>query len=597
MLSACALDQRGGAPPPPALQPSPTSSQGPLLLEQVTWRLRWEIVYHNSGSKSASVRVEMPLPQDRGGWQTVRQLSLQPAPDRQVTDSFGNRLAVYEWSEVPAGASVRAQVETVVERRGAAFCPDASQARSRGGGPSRFLVAEPGILADAPVILQTAAAVVGDEHNPYYRLVRLYDFVRGLDYQLTRPSQDDHESLASRVVQCSDAAGLLVSLSRAAGIPARYVAGVFLRPETPELRIAHAWAEAWIEPFGWLPMDPTMGRFADTRNTRLGRLDPAYVVAWEGRSSQGFVATGAGPGEVRLTLRHHLEAYRAPTDPVLPPPSLQGNRDLSAMLPRGRAMDLLKEGMAQPDPQRRLDLYRQAQRLDPGSLALMRARVTSTPPGEPWARLDQELAARFSSPVVHFGRGLMALEEGRWSEAERQLLVAGTDFAVQHALSDLYLRTCQPTRAARALEAATRQAVTFNLANSAVALMADLGDHAGLARAAEEASQAFPGESDFLLARGQALFRMAQEDRALEVLREYRRARPGEGLADAVLGMLYLEQGQADRAAPLLRQGLKGRLEDPDRDFFSGVLRRLDPSTPPPRTPSPPRRPGPGAVP
>ena len=113
----------------------------------------------------------------------------------------------------------------------------------------------------------------------------------------------------------------------------------------------------------------------------------------------------------------------------------------------------------------------------------------------------------------------------------------------------------------------------------------------------EEASLAFPGESDFLLARGQALFRMAQEDRALEVLREYRRAQPGEGLADAVLGMLYLEQGRADRAAPLLRQGLKGRLEDPDRDFFSGVLRRLDPSTPPPRTPSPPRRPGPGAAP
>jgi len=575
-LAACTPGQVPEAPPPPGPRTSPTSTQGPLLLEEATWKLRWEIAYRNSGSKPASIRVEMPLPQDRGGWQTVRQTSLEPAPDRQVTDSFGNRLAVYEWSEVPAGASVQAQVQTVVQRRGAAFCPDASQVRSPRNGPSRFLVAEPGILADDPVILRTAAAVVGDEHNPYYRLVRLYDFVRGLDYQLTRPSQDDHESLASRVVQCSDAAGLLVSLSRAAGIPARYVAGVFLRPETPQLRIAHAWAEAWIEPYGWLPMDPTMGRFADTRTTRLGQLDPAYVVAWEGRGSRGFAVQGARDSEVSLVLHQELVSRSAPSTPSLAVPSLMGSRDLTPMLPSGRALELLQQAMDPGlDQQERLRACREGLKIEPESKALMRALVVASPSGPVRQALDAELALRPSSSNALFGRGLLALEDERWTQAEDFLRAAGQDFPVQHAMADLFVRTCQPGRASQALSRATSRAVTFRLAQSATNLFADLGDWAGLAQVAEEAARIYPASPEFELARAQALFRMGDQAASEALFARMRIARPGDGLPDAVLGLLHLENGRPDRALQLLRRALRTGLEPAERDFFADLARQV----------------------
>ncbi len=572
LLAACASHPRPESP-----SPSPSAStQGPLLLEEVTWKLRWEISYLNSGSSPASVRVEMPLPQDRGTWQKVRHTALDPAPDQQLTDAFGNRLAIYQWREVPAGASVQARIETVVQRRGAAFRPDASRARSPGGGPSRFLIAEPGILADDPVILQTAAQVIGDEPNPYYRLVHLYDFVRGLDYQLTRPSQDDHESLASRVVQCSDAAGLLVSLARAAGIPARYVAGVFLRPEAPRLRVAHAWAEAWIEPFGWLPLDPTMGRFADTRTTRLGQLDPAYVVAWEGRGSRGFAVEGAEDSEVDLVLHQELVSRSAPSTPSLTVPSLLGSRDLTPMLPQGRARELLEEGMhPATDPSRRLRLFREALQLEPESKTLMRALVGALSEKAARKNLDAELAGRPSSPNTLYGRGLLALEEERWSQAEDLLLQAGEDFPVQHALADLFMRTCQPVRAAQALSLATRQAVTFRLAQGATLLFADLGDWAGLARVAEEAAGIYPASPEFELARAQALFRLGHEAESETLFARMRIARPGDGLPDAALGLLHLEKGRPDRALQLLRRGLRSRLEPSEREFFSELARQI----------------------
>ena len=568
-LAACTSGRVSEVPTPPA-------PPAPLLLEEVTWKLCWQITCRNSGPKPTSIRVEMPLPQDRGGWQTVRQTSLQPAPNRRETDPFGNKLAVYEWAEVPAGSSVQAQVEAVIQRQSAAFCPDASRVRSPGSGPSRFLVAEPGILADDPVILRTAAAVVGDEHNPYYRLVRLYDFVRGLDYQLTRPAQDDHESLASRVVQCSDAAGLLVSLSRAAGIPARYVAGVFLRPETPRLQFAHAWAEAWIEPHGWLPVDPTMGRFADTRTTRLGQLDPAYVVTWEGRGSRGFAVQGARDSEVSLVLHQELVSRRAPSSPSLKVPSLMGPRDLTPMLPTGRALELLKKAMEPGlDAPSRIRACREGLKLAPDSKALMRALVFASPAGPARQALEEELAKAPSSPNALFGRGLLALEEERWSQAEDLLGAAGEDFPVQHALAELFIRTCQPGRASEALAQATRQAVTFRLAQSATHLFADLGDWAGLAQVAEEAARIYPASPEFELARAQALFRLGDQEASEALVARMRIARPGDGLPDAMLGLLHLENGRPDRALQLLRRGLRTGLDPAERDFFADLARQV----------------------
>ncbi len=567
--------QPAAGPARSAAAATATPRPAPLLLEDVTWKLRWDLSYRNSGDKPASVQVEVPIPQDRDAWQTVEEVTFQPQPHSQRTDAFGNRLAIYEWRDVPPGSTIHAQAQARLTRRAVSFAPDAGQVRPPGPELSGYLKAEPGILAQDPVILRAAQAAVGHETNPYYRLVRLYDFVRDLDYQLTSQAQGDREAMRSRVVQCSDAAGLLVSMARALGIPARYVAGMYLRPEEPDTRTTHAWAEVWIEPYGWLPVDPTMGRFSDTRGSRLGQLDSAYVVAWEGRGSQGFAATGAAEGDVQLTLHHEIGRHSAPTKPALPPISLLGSRDLSGMLPEGEALRLLQEGMSEPDPGRRLQIYRKALELAPDSMALMRAVVTSTPAGADLTSLDRELAARPSSAAVKFGRGLVAVEDERWSEAEKLLQGAGTDFAVQHALADLYMRTCQPTRAARALGRATSQAVTFRLADSATTLLAEVGDHAGLARVAEEASRVFPNNPEFLLSQGQALFRLGQETRALEVFKKYRQARPDEGLADAVLGMLYLETGRRDQALPLIRKGLEGSLDDGDRALFTEVLQRL----------------------
>jgi transglutaminase-like putative cysteine protease len=57
---------------------------------------------------------------------------------------------------------------------------------------------------------------------------------------------------------CQDFAHIFISAARAIDIPARYISGHLYNPqvECEEQRAAHAWAEAYVEDFGWIGFDP-----------------------------------------------------------------------------------------------------------------------------------------------------------------------------------------------------------------------------------------------------------------------------------------------------------------------------------------------------
>ena len=59
---------------------------------------------------------------------------------------------------------------------------------------------------------------------------------------------------------CQDYAHIFVACARAAGIPARYVSGHFLRNDgVIHQEAGHAWTEAFVPDLGWVGFDPTNG--------------------------------------------------------------------------------------------------------------------------------------------------------------------------------------------------------------------------------------------------------------------------------------------------------------------------------------------------
>jgi transglutaminase-like putative cysteine protease len=85
---------------------------------------------------------------------------------------------------------------------------------------------------------------------------------------------------------CTEYAALMVALSRAAGIPARYLEGVsFLDEKTSGLaRLEHAWLEVYLPGIGWTPMDPTLGRSSIFREQYFAAYSPDRIIVTRGSS-------------------------------------------------------------------------------------------------------------------------------------------------------------------------------------------------------------------------------------------------------------------------------------------------------------------------
>ncbi|PWK62066.1 transglutaminase family protein [Roseicyclus mahoneyensis] len=68
---------------------------------------------------------------------------------------------------------------------------------------------------------------------------------------------------------CQDHAQIFVAAARHMGYPARYVSGYLLMSDRVHQDASHAWAEAYIEPLGWVGFDVSNGYSPDERYVRV----------------------------------------------------------------------------------------------------------------------------------------------------------------------------------------------------------------------------------------------------------------------------------------------------------------------------------------
>lgn len=67
---------------------------------------------------------------------------------------------------------------------------------------------------------------------------------------------------------CQDYAHLFVACCRSVEIPARYVSGYLFTGDDGHIA-SHAWADAWLEPYGWVSCDATHRTFTNESYCRL----------------------------------------------------------------------------------------------------------------------------------------------------------------------------------------------------------------------------------------------------------------------------------------------------------------------------------------
>jgi len=132
-------------------------------------------------------------------------------------------------------------------------------------------------------------------------LHNLADYVKQEMYYTLSYTQPQKASwiLENKVGVCSHYTTLFIALARASGFASRYISGLAYSNENGDY-VEHAWAEVFLDNYGWIPYDITFGQY--------GWLDSKHIVLKYGKDSaessiEYQYTRDIQPGELKIKTR------------------------------------------------------------------------------------------------------------------------------------------------------------------------------------------------------------------------------------------------------------------------------------------------------
>lgn len=138
-----------------------------------------------------------------------------------------------------------------------------------------------------PYLVDLAHKIKGDETNPLKIARKVYDYVtENINYSYLRDylyiDQIPEYVLKNGKGDCGAQALTFITLCRILKVPAKWESGLRVGPDINSI---HDWAQIYIAPYGWIPVDLTDGggarRNLDTlkREYSFGNIDPYRMTA------------------------------------------------------------------------------------------------------------------------------------------------------------------------------------------------------------------------------------------------------------------------------------------------------------------------------
>lgn len=229
----------------------------------------------------------------------VQRWRIEPSVDgtfRHYTDHLGNRVHVFSAEQPVKEIVVRVagEVETGgddgVVRGTAETAPPIYFLRD-----TELTLADPDLRAFALRIVSAG----GDTLAVLHRLLAEINREVRFDVRRTYVTTTAREAFAMRHGVCQDMTHVFIAAARVAGIPCRYISGYFRRGDgVVEQEAGHAWAEAFVDGFGWVGFDAANGISTTEAHLRIAvGLD--YYGAAPVRGSR----IGGGAEELEVAIR------------------------------------------------------------------------------------------------------------------------------------------------------------------------------------------------------------------------------------------------------------------------------------------------------
>jgi transglutaminase-like putative cysteine protease len=214
-------------------------------------------------------------------YQKVLSMEITPEKYELVSDEYGNRYAEFDFSEHPAGKSITIEIDYQMVVNELAY--DLSECE--GGMPGEFTQPELHIESANPQIIALASTLAKDKSTVCQEVRAFYDYIGDeLVYTDNGGNWGAQAALGPMGADCTEYTALLIALSRANGIPARYFTGLlYLDKDTnAAVKIEHAWPDVYLPAAGWVALDPTLGRTPVKRDAYFAHYTPDHLIVTMG---------------------------------------------------------------------------------------------------------------------------------------------------------------------------------------------------------------------------------------------------------------------------------------------------------------------------
>ena len=225
--------------------------------------------------------IWIALIRDFSPYQEVQSMEISPADYELVVDEYGNHYAEFDFSKQPAGTTITVKIDYRVSVNEVSY----DLSGCKGDLPDEFIQPEMHIESDNPQIKALAGSLSRGKSTVCQQVQAFYDYIgNNLVYTYNGQNWGAQAALGPMGSDCTEYTDLLVALSRAQGIPARYFEGLlYLDQGTGTLaKTEHAWPDAYMPGIGWVALDPTLGRLPVNRDKYFAHYTSDHIIVTMG---------------------------------------------------------------------------------------------------------------------------------------------------------------------------------------------------------------------------------------------------------------------------------------------------------------------------
>ena len=252
------------------------------IVGQREYAVHQQVSLANEGSgQPEKQNIWIALIRDFPPYQEVQSMEISPKDYTLVVDEYGNHYAEFDFSRQPAGTTQAVVIDYRVVVNELAYDLSACQ----GELLDDFIQPELHIESANPQIVAFANKLSQGKSTVCQQVQAFYDYIGNeLVYTSNGENWGAQAALGPMGADCTEYTSLLVALSRAQGIPARYFEGL-LYLDTGTAAIAkteHAWPDVFLPSVGWTALDPTLGRIPVNHETYFAHYTPAHIIVTMG---------------------------------------------------------------------------------------------------------------------------------------------------------------------------------------------------------------------------------------------------------------------------------------------------------------------------